>query len=448
MLDDLISWLRIPSVSTGPAADPRALRAAAEWARRRITRAGGDAELVGSGPAPLVHGRLRAARAHGGEVPTVLLYGHYDVQDPGSPAAWSAPPFEPRLRDGRLYARGASDDKGNFLALLHAACELHAAGALAVDVRVVVEGEEESGGTSFADWLATDVEGADLAVAFDVAMVDERTPAVALGQRGLVTADVIVTTAAGPLHSGLYGGVAANAAHVLLSLLSRVVPDADGRLPAPLRAGALPPSQEETRRWALLPRGEELLADAGGRPADVQAAVDLYARAWARPSLDVHQLACGEPRTTVPARAAAHLSLRLAPGQRASAAGDALRRLLLAEPDPAGATVEVALGERTDPVLLPADAPAVVLATRALRQSCGVEPALVRSGGSIPAVSALAARGIPTLLTGFAGTDDAIHGPDESIRLDALAAAEAAARTLLTTLADITPTTTRPRSAT
>lgn len=447
MLDDLISWLRIPSVSTGAAADPRALRAAAEWARRRITRAGGDAKLVGTGPAPLVHGRLRATRAHGGEVPTVLLYGHYDVQDPGSPAAWSAPPFEPRLRDGRLYARGASDDKGNFLALLHAACELHAAGALPVDVRVVVEGEEESGGTSFADWLATDAEGADLAVAFDVAMVDERTPAIALGQRGLVTADVAVTTAEAPLHSGLYGGAAANAAHVLLALLARVVPAADGQLPAPLRTGAVPPSAQERRRWARLPPGEDVLADAGGRPADARAATDIYTRTWAQPSLDVHHLACGEPRTTVPARAEAHLSLRLAPGQRADAVGDALQRLLT-DAAPSGASVDVTLGELTDPVLLPADAPAVALAARALRESCGAEPALVRSGGSIPAISALAARGIPTLLTGFAGADDAIHGPDESIRLDALTSAEAAARALLSALAELTPTPTRPRSAT
>jgi acetylornithine deacetylase/succinyl-diaminopimelate desuccinylase-like protein len=138
LLGDLVDWLRIPSISTGEP-DRDALRAAAAWACGRVREAGGAAEVLDGYGHPLVVGELRAARP---DAPTVLVYGHYDVQSPGDLGAWRTPPFEPDVRDGRIYARGASDDKGNFLPLLHAACELHRAGALGVHVRVLVEGEE------------------------------------------------------------------------------------------------------------------------------------------------------------------------------------------------------------------------------------------------------------------------------------------------------------------
>src|SRR3954447_10811992 len=164
LLDPLIEWLRIPSISTG-GGDPADLRRAAEWAAEHVERAGGSAELVQVGDGnPLVVGDLKSGRSG---APAVLIYGHYDVQGPGDPGMWSSPPFEPEVRDGRLYARGAADDKGNFWPLLHAACELAREDALPVHVRVFVEGEEEAGSFAAIDWLRADERGADAAIVYD-----------------------------------------------------------------------------------------------------------------------------------------------------------------------------------------------------------------------------------------------------------------------------------------
>src|SRR6059058_764533 len=179
---ELNEWLRIPSISTGEP-DPGALRAAAQWAVDRVRAVGGHGDVVDTTGNPLAVGELRAAR---GGAPTVLIYGHYDVQSVGDPAAWVSPPFEPTVRDGRVYARGASDDKGNFLPLLHVACEMARAGELPVNVRVLVEGEEEAGGESVAEWMRADRRGADAAIVFDSDMADEATPAITVGLRGIV----------------------------------------------------------------------------------------------------------------------------------------------------------------------------------------------------------------------------------------------------------------------
>src|SRR3954454_12232669 len=164
LFDEAVDWLRIPSVSAGERNDA-ALREAAEWAVKRVLDAGGTCELVETrGGAPHVVGELRSARV---DAPSVMIYGHYDVQEPGDPRPWTSPPFEPTVRDERLYARGATDDKGNFLPLLHVACALARAGELPVDVRVLVEGEEEVGGEAVAKWLRADERGADAAIVFD-----------------------------------------------------------------------------------------------------------------------------------------------------------------------------------------------------------------------------------------------------------------------------------------
>ena len=175
ILDELIDWLRIPSISTGEG-EPRELERAAGWVLERVRGAGGEADLVTvDGGHPLAVGELRAGEPG---APTVLIYGHYDVQSPGDVAAWTSPPFEPTVRDSRLYARGASDDKGNFLPLLHVACALARDGALPVNVRVLVEGEEEIGGESVARWLRADERGADAAIVFDAGGEEPDVPTV------------------------------------------------------------------------------------------------------------------------------------------------------------------------------------------------------------------------------------------------------------------------------
>jgi acetylornithine deacetylase/succinyl-diaminopimelate desuccinylase-like protein len=432
LLAALEAWLRIPSVSAG-ARDEAALEAAARWAAERVREAGGSAELVPTPQgAPLVVGELRAARE---DAPTVMIYGHYDVQDAGDPAEWTSPPFEPTVRDGRLYARGACDDKGNFLPLLHEACGLAAAGELPVHVRVLVEGDEETGADQVGPWVLADPRGADCVVVFDTGMLDPRTPALTLATRGVVFAQLTVRTGERIAHSGMYGGAALNAFHALHAALGAVLPGADGRLPAPLRAGVTPPSPEELASWAALPDGGALLAEAGARPADATAAAEFHTRTTADASLDVHRVAGGATRTIVPPEARADLSVRLAPGQDAAEISGALEALLR-DALPAGAELSYA-AELAEPSRFDPATPALRLARRALARACGAEPALIRTGGSLPVLAAFARRGIPAIVSGFALPDDGFHAVDESFRLESLELGRRSARALYAELATL-----------
>jgi acetylornithine deacetylase/succinyl-diaminopimelate desuccinylase-like protein len=430
--EELDDWLRIPSVSTG-GGDAAALTRACDWVLERIEAAGGRAEAVTvDGGHPMAVGELRAARP---DAPTVLSYGHYDVQAPGPPEAWDSPPFEPTERDGRLYARGAADDKGNFLPLLHVGCELARAGELPVNVRFLVEGEEEIGSPSVLKRLGTGEDQADCAIVFDTIMVDERTPAITVASRGMVRAGVEVRTAARDLHSGFYGGAVLNAAHVLLAMLAEVAPDAAGRARPELAAGALPVPPEERESWERLPPGAEAIAAVGGVEVTPGAGDEYYARTGAEAAVDVNMVATGEPRTIVPAVAQGHVSVRLAPGQRAEQIGAELERLLRgAAPDGAEVSIEMDLA---DPALFDPAHPALQLAAGAIERACGAPPALVRLGGTLPLLAVLAERGMPAIVSGFALPDDAFHAPNESFRLDSLRLGEAAARELYRTLSEL-----------
>jgi acetylornithine deacetylase/succinyl-diaminopimelate desuccinylase-like protein len=434
LLDEVADLVRIPSVSTG-GGDPAALRQAAGWLAERIDAAGGEAALVETGGNPLVVGELRAARDG---APTVLIYGHYDVQGPGPLDQWDSDPFEPQVRDGRLYGRGTADDKGNFLPLLHVACELARAGELPVNVRVLVEGEEEAGSLHVNEWILADERGADCAVIFDSLMADERTPAITASCRGMVVAAVDVTTGSRDLHSGLYGGPGLNAAHALSRMLENVLPGEDGRLREELRAGIEPPSAEEVASWEVLPSGAELIAAAGGRPISEQAAREYHLRTGADASLDLHGLHSGEPdavRAIVPVTARAKLSVRLAPGQRSEEIAAALERLLREAAHPA-AGVDIQL-DGSEPASFDPGSPPLIAARRALERACGKPAAIMRLGGSLPILAAFAERGIPAIVTGFALPEDSIHGANESYRLESLELGERAARELYAELATL-----------
>jgi acetylornithine deacetylase/succinyl-diaminopimelate desuccinylase-like protein len=430
--DDLEDWLRIPSVSTG-GGDAAALAQACDWVCERIEAAGGSAEAVTvDGGHPMAVGELSAARPG---APTVLSYGHYDVQSPGPAEAWHSPPFEPTERDGRLYARGAADDKGNFLPLLHVGCELAGAGELPVNLRFLVEGEEEIGSSSVLKRLGEGEDQADCAIVFDSLMVDERTPAITVGGRGLVRAGVEVRTAARDLHSGLYGGTVLNAAHVLMAMLAEVAPDASGRPRPELAAGVAPLSPEERASWERLPPGAEAIAAVGAVPVAPGAGHEFYERTGAAAAVDVNMIETGEPRTIVPAVATGHVSVRLAPGQRAEEIGAELERLLRAAA-PEGAEVSIEM-DLADPALFDPAHPALQLAAQAMERACGTPPALVRLGGTLPLLSVLAERGIPAIVSGFALPEDAFHAPNESYRLESLRLGEATARELYRTLSEL-----------
>jgi acetylornithine deacetylase/succinyl-diaminopimelate desuccinylase-like protein len=432
LLHEAAEWLRIPSISAGER-NPEGLEAAALWAQRRVLAAGGTCELVDTpGGAPLVVGELRAARE---DAPTIMVYGHYDVQDPGPESLWSSSPFEPDIRDGRLWARGASDDKGNFLPLLHVACAMADAGELDVHVRVLVEGAEESGSDDVNQWVLADERGADAVIVFDTGMADADTPAITVSTRGMVFAHLAVRTGERNAHSGMYGGAALNAFHALHRCLGAVLAGPDGRLPEPLRAGIEPPTPEEIAGWEALPPGDAALAEVGARPADPQAAAEFNVRTTADASLDVHRVSGGEARTIVVPTAEADLSVRLAPGQDPREIAGALEALLRdALPDGAELELDLDLAwpSHFDPSL-----PALRLAGEALARATGTPPAFVRSGGSLPILASFMERGIPAIVSGFALPQDNIHAPDESFRVESLDLGRRAARALLEGLAQL-----------
>ena len=436
LLDELFEFLRIPSVSTG-GGEPGALKEAAEWVCARVTDAGGTASLQGHGGNPVAVGELSSSRKG---APTVLIYGHYDVQGVDPIEEWSSDPFAPELRDGRIYARGASDDKGNFLPLLHVACNLARDGELPVNVRVVVEGEEEAGGATVEAWFKDDERGADAAIVFDSGMVDQDTPAITVSVRGIVSVQVRVRTARRNLHSGMYGGSVLNAVHVLQTMLAGAQPHPSGRLPEELREGAVPPSDEEVASWDSLPPGEVVLAEAGGRPLDEISGPEYYLRNGSDSSLDINGIYGGDPdnaRTIVPATARANLTMRLAPGQDAQEMRARLERLLRSGA-PAAAEVDLDISAAAPALFDSASAP-LVRGREAIAAATGRPVALVRSGGSIPILALFAERGIQTIVSGFALSGDQIHAPDESYRVDSLRLGKRASHELYAALATLKP---------
>jgi acetylornithine deacetylase/succinyl-diaminopimelate desuccinylase-like protein len=431
--DELAEFLRIPSVSADPAHAADVTRAA-EWVREFIRGAGGEAERVDWHGQPLVIGEIRAAK--GGQVPTLLCYGHFDVQPPAPLDLWESDPFEPEIRDGYLYGRGTVDDKGQLYMLLAAARELVQAGELPVNVRFCCDGEEETGGHSIVEFLEADERGADAAIIFDSGMIRRDLPAFNLATRGLVYFHVTLKTGERDLHSGIYGGAALNAAHALAQTISALVAR-DGRLAEPLRKGLVAPTAEELAGWAELPAGANELGDQGARPADPTAAEEFYLRTFAEPALDVNGFESGSPhlqKTVLPVAAVANMSIRLAPGQKVEEIAPEVERLL-EESAPEGAELTIERWSAAPPGLVPPDATAIRLGLDAFERALGVRPALIRSGGTLPIVPALADKGIPTIITGFGLPDSNVHSPNERLVADYVPLGIKAARELFLGLA-------------
>lgn len=425
-LAELYDLLRIESVSSD-GLHPRELRAAADWVAALI----GGATVVEDHGNPLVDGLIPASVAN---APTVIAYGHYDVQAPGPPELWDSPPFEPEIRDGWLYGRGVTDDKGNFYAVLRAALDLAAAGELGVNVRVLADGEEEIGGHSVIHHLAA-VEGKfGAALIFDGGMVDATRPAITTGLRGLAGAQLRLTTGRRELHSGIYGGAAANAVHDLHRVLAALID-----LPEGFQAGIAPVTAAERAAWATLPAGPDVLAEAGAAAADPQAAAGFYDRTWALPSLTIHSVGAGDPtlhKTSIQQEARASISVRLAPGQDAAAMSALLDRTLRAAcPEHAG--LEIEMWPPADPAWMDPGHPVLRAGFDAIERATGTRPLAMRSGGTIPIAAALAARGIPTILSGFGTEDDNIHSPNERMELRRLDWALASAREIFRALPQV-----------
>jgi acetylornithine deacetylase/succinyl-diaminopimelate desuccinylase-like protein len=418
---ELAELIAIPSVSADPS-HREDVKRAGEWVCELIRRIGGTAELTPFGERELVLGEIPASN-DAANAPTVLVYNHFDVQPPEPLELWESDPFALEIRGEWAYGRGVADDKGQLWLVLKGAQRLVEADALPVNLRIAFDGEEEVGGHTIADWVAQDERGADACVIFDGGMLRRDVPTIELATRGLVGVDVKVRTGERDLHSGMYGGVALNAIHVLLRCLDAVLAGPDGLLPEPLRQGIAAPTAEELDAWSKLPSGAEAISDAGAKPLNAKAAQEFYVRTWAEPSTDVNGIVGGKPgvrNTTLSVEASAELSIRLAPGQDAETIGDAAAALLVGAA-PQGAELEIVVNG-SNPGLVRADAPAVRLALDAFEQALGKRPLLTRVGGSIPLMPALTDKGIDTILSGFALPESNVHSPNERFLVEYFAA--------------------------
>jgi acetylornithine deacetylase/succinyl-diaminopimelate desuccinylase-like protein len=434
--DELADFLRIPSVSADPERAGDVARAG-EWVCQLIRRAGGEAELIDWHGQPLAVGEIRASQ-DADRAPTVLCYGHFDVQPADPLELWESSPFEPEVRGDDIYARGIADDKGQLYMLLSAARELAEAGRLPVNVRFACDGEEETGGHSILEFLAEDARGADAAVIFDSGMVERGLPAFNIATRGLVYFHLTLRTGERDLHSGIYGGAALNAVDALVQILARLLPQ-DGRLAEPLRQGVAPPSAEELAGWSSLPSGSYELAGQGARPADPRAAEEFYLRTFGEPALSINGVNSGSPvlqKTVIPVEAVANVSIRLAPGQQVDVIAAAFEQLVR-EAAPPGADLDVQLLSSAPAGLVAPDARAIQLGLDAFERATGVRPALIRTGGTLPIVPALAERGIPTVITGFSLPDANIHSPNERLPVDHIPLGIAAAKALFEEFASL-----------
>jgi len=433
-LAELREFIAIPSVSADPAHQDD-VRLAAEWVRDFVKRAGGEAELVPKGTRDLVIGDIPAS-TNGSGAPTVMIYGHFDVQPPAPLELWDSPPFDLEERDGWLYARGVADDKGQLYTLLKAAQLLREDNALPINIRVACDGEEEIGGHSIVEFLEEDDRGADACIIFDGGMTRPEQPEFGLATRGLVGFHVTVRTGERDMHSGYYGGAALNAIHVLMHGLDALVAR-DGLLADDLRAGRTPMSDVETESLDHLPQGEEILREAGATPLDPKAEGEFYNRTWAEPSLDVNGIHGGKPdfvNTTLIVEAHARFTIRLAPGQDPDTIASAAEKLFRAAV-PHTAKVTWERENSAPPGVFAPDSPAIQLGLDAFERAVGVRPILVRVGGTLPIYPALAAKGIPTIGTGFALRESNVHSPNERLRVEDVDRAVAAATELYKGLA-------------
>jgi len=421
LLRELSEFLTIPSISALPnhAAD---CRAAAEWLMADLRRLKCPVvELLEGNGHPLVW-------AEGPKVPgapVLLIYGHYDVQPVDPVDEWISPPFEPTVRDGKLFARGAADDKGQVFCLLRAyEAVLDKAGLPPLNVHFIFEGEEECGGHVIDDVLQRDPERtrADAALVCDMNWYAPGIPAVYTALRGLCYAEITLRTTQRDLHSGTYGGVAPNAIETLARLLTDLK-DRDGRINIPkLYKSVTPPTKAELRSWKRLPFDKKkfLREEVTGKALTGLKKYSVFERTWALPTFEIHGIRGGfvgeGAKTVIPAAATAKVSLRLVPGLSFGQVAKWLERAVKAAA-PKWAEVEVRILHGGDPVQVDTMHSSFTVLDQAFKEVAGRPPVRVRAGGSIPVVPRLGASGAPVLLTGIGLPDDGLHSPNEKLNL-------------------------------
>jgi acetylornithine deacetylase/succinyl-diaminopimelate desuccinylase-like protein len=423
LLRELQAFLRIPSVSTLPEHQAD-ITAAARFVAESLAGAGMEnVEIIPTPGNPLIYGDWLHAPGR----PTVLCYGHYDVQPPDPLELWDSPPFEPAVHDGNIYARGSSDDKGQMYMHIKAAEALRAVngGKLPVNLKFLIEGEEEIGGASISKFVAENPAKlkADVALVSDTQLYAEGLPTLCIGLRGLVYMEVEATGPDRDLHSGLYGGAAPNPIDGLMELFCKCK-DATRSIRIPgMYDDVVPPAQMERESWKQLPfdESEFLRREVGATELTGEAGYSVLERVWARPTMEVHGIAGGftgaGSKTVIPSKAVAKVSFRLVPNQDPHKIFKSFGDFLQFNAPP-GIRIELRVLSASPAVLIDPLHPAIKVAAQAFSDMLGKPTVLTRNGGSIPVVGDFATHlKIPTILMGFGLPDDGLHSPNEKYRL-------------------------------
>jgi acetylornithine deacetylase/succinyl-diaminopimelate desuccinylase-like protein len=421
-LEGLQAFLRIPSVST--LSEHKAdVRRAAEFVREELRSAGmREVELIEGEGNPLVYAEWLEAPGK----PTILFYGHYDVQPPDPLDEWKSPPFEPEIRGDDIFARGSADDKGQvYIQIKAVESLLKAKGRLPVNVKFLIEGEEEMGGEHIEAYVKSKPARlkADAAVVCDTEMFAPELPTICVGLRGIVYGELWVQGADHDLHSGVYGGAAPNPLQATAEILC-ALKDREGHIRIPgFYDRVVPPSGKEREAWSRLPFNERsyLQKDMGARELVGEPEVPLFERLWARPTLEVHGIRGGftaeGAKTVIPARAVTKLSARLVAEQQPEEAARQIQAAVRAV-CPSGVTAEYKVIHMGAPSLTNPDNPYIHASAAALKQVFGKQTVYIRSGGSIPIVGLFDKYlGIPSVMMGFGLPDDNLHAPNEKFHL-------------------------------
>lgn len=421
-LEGLKAFLRIPSISTFPENKPD-VRRAAEFVRDELQGAGlNNVHLIEGEGNPLVYGEWLGAPGK----PTLLIYGHYDVQPPDPLEEWKNPPFEPVVRGDDIFARGASDDKGQtYIHIKAVEGFLKTTGRLPVNVKFLIEGEEEVGGEHISAYVASKpaLIKADAAVISDTEMFAPGLPTLCVGLRGINYMELEVQGAGHDLHSGVYGGAAPNPIQAIAEILC-ALKDRDGHILIPgFYDRVRPPSPEEREAWARLPFDEKAYTQKEMEAKELvgEPEVTLFERLWARPTLEVHGIRGGftgeGAKTVIPARATAKISTRLVADQDPD---EALAQFTaaVAKACPRGVTATVKPVHGAAPSLTDPSNPFIKAAAEAMAEAFGKRTVYIRSGGSIPIVGLFDKHlGMPSVLMGFGLPDDNLHAPNEKFHL-------------------------------
>jgi acetylornithine deacetylase/succinyl-diaminopimelate desuccinylase-like protein len=425
-LDEYFSFLRFPSVSTDAAYAGNVIQCA-EWLVEKLKAIGLQAELVPTPGHPVVWARNK----HQAGRRTVVIYGHYDVQPPDPLDLWTSPPFEPVLKDGYVFARGATDNKGQIFAhILGVQESIEANGDLPVNLHFVIEGEEEIGSGNLPPFLKSHQSQlkCDVVMVSDTGMIAPRTPTLSYGLRGVTALEVKVTGPKIDLHSGIYGGAVANPAAALGHLLASLH-DKEGRIAIPGFYDDVAPLQDwERAAWKKIPVDvdQEVLKETGAPELFGEPGYTTLERLWARPTAEINGLGGGYQgpgtKTVIPSQTMAKLTFRLVPNQDAERVVE-LAKKHLEKNRPPGVTLEMTGGHNGPWYLTDPKSPFFQAAQRALRHVFDRDVALIREGGSIPIVSDFRdILGVETLLIGLALPNCRAHSPNENFPVENLEA--------------------------